>query len=66
MREQRGDLEQLLQGVGADHAGLLEEGVDADVRPGAVYRAATATIGFSRATVGASCANLRGLPKLSR
>ncbi len=30
--EQRGNVEELGEGVGADHAGLLEEGIDGDVR----------------------------------
>ncbi len=32
--EQRGDVEQLGEGLGADHSGLLEEGVDGDVGGG--------------------------------
>ena len=77
--EQGGDVEQLLQRVGADDAGLLEQRVDRDVeagqrrgmarcgaRAGGERPDLTATIGFRRATSGATRANLRGLPKLSR
>ena len=78
--EQRGDVEELLERVGADDAGLLEQRVDGHVDgsrappSGSTRRASpprerpdfTATIGFRRATSGATRANLRGLPKLSR
>ena len=78
-REQGGDVEQLLERAGADHAGLIEEGVDGDVeagqRRGVARRGARAGRRAARLHrhdrlvarhLGRQPANLRGLPKLSR
>ena len=78
-REERRDVEQLLERRGADHARLAEERVDGRVRarerrrvrarrprPGAVVPLLSARIGFVRATRRATRPNLRGLPNDSR
>ena len=79
-REQRRDVDELLQGARADDAGLMEERVDGRLRAGQrrgvrarrarrrqlVVPLLTARIGFVRATRRASVPNRRGLPKDSR
>ena len=77
--EAGGDVEHLVDRVGADHAGLLEQRVDGDVaggerrgvtaggaRAGRVRPALTATIGFVRPIRRASGAKRRGFPNDSR
>ena len=78
--EQRGDVQELAERVGADHARVTEERVGRAVRlrdqrarrrraavaPAADAPALTATIGLASATRRAIRAKLRGLPKDSR
>ena len=80
-RQQRGDVEELAERVGADHAGLAEQRVDGDVggreqrarcatsvarAPAAERPLLTATIGLLRPTRRAIRANFRALPNDSR